>query len=256
MTTTGRLEGKVALITGAAVGLGRATAERMLEQGARVVLTDVLEEIGRAAAQELGKTACFETLDVTQPADWSRVMQKTLKELGRLDILVNNAGVVLLGDIESLSLEEWQQVHAVNLDGVFLGCQNGVEIMKQTGGGSIINLSSVSGLVGGHNLAAYNSSKGAVRLLTKSVALYCARAGYGIRCNSVHPTFIETAMVQSMIDTSDNPERTRDKLERQIPLGVIGEPDDVAHMIVYLASEESKFVTGAEFVVDGGVTAQ
>ena len=131
MTTTGRLEGKVALITGAAVGLGRATAERMIEQGAQVVLTDVLEEIGRAAAQELGKTACFETLDVTQPADWSRVMQKTLKELGRLDILVNNAGVVLLGDIESLSLEEWQQVHAVNLDGVFLGCQNGVEIMKQ-----------------------------------------------------------------------------------------------------------------------------
>ena len=246
----------MALITGAAVGLGRATAERMIEQGAQVVLTDVLEEIGRAAAQELGKTACFETLDVTQPADWSHVMQKTLKELGRLDILVNNAGVGLLGDIESLSLEEWQQVHAVNLDGVFLGCQNGVEIMKQTGGGSIINLSSVSGLVGGHNLAAYNSSKGAVRLLTKSVALYCARAGYGIRCNSVHPTFIETAMVQSMIDTSDNPERTRDKLERQIPLGVIGEPDDVAHMIVYLASEESKFVTGAEFVVDGGVTAQ
>ncbi len=256
MTETGRLDGKVALITGAAAGLGRATARRMVEQGARVVLTDVLEEPGRAAAAELGAEACFETLDVTQPVAWSRVMDAVLKAFGQLDILVNNAGVVLLGDIESLSLEDWRHVHAVNLDGVFLGCQNGVDVMKRAGGGSIINLSSVSGLVGGHNLAAYNSSKGGVRLLTKSVALYCARAGYAIRCNSVHPTFIETAMVQSMIDASDDPERTRQKLARQIPLGVIGEPDDVAHMIVYLASDESKFVTGAEFVVDGGVTAQ
>ena len=164
--------------------------------------------------------------------------------------------VVVLGDVESLSLAAWRHVHAVNLDGVFLGCRHGVEVMKRGGGGSIINLSSVSGLVGGHNLAAYNSSKGGVRLLTKSVALHCARAGYGIRCNSVHPTFIETAMVRSMIDASDDPERTRQKLVRQIPLGEIGEPDDVAHMIVYLASDESKFVTGAEFVVDGGVTAQ
>tara|TARA_Y100001960_G_scaffold266225_1_gene289723 strand:- start:140 stop:910 length:771 start_codon:yes stop_codon:yes gene_type:complete len=256
MKTTGRLDGKVALITGAAAGLGRATAEQMIAQGAHVVLTDVNEENGRAVAEELGETASFETLDVTQPAAWTRVIQEMFGELGRLDILVNNAGVVLLGDIESLSLEEWRQVHAVNLDGVFLGCQNAVEIMKVTGGGSIINISSVSGLVGGYNLAAYNSSKGAVRLLTKSVALYCARAGYSIRCNSVHPTFIETAMVQSIIEASDNPERTRDKLSQQIPLGVIGEPDDVAHMIVYLASDESKFVTGAEFVVDGGVTAQ
>ena len=256
MTSTGRLDGKVTLVTGAATGLGRAAAMRMTEQGARVVLTDILVDAGRDAAAEIGAAARFEPLDVTRPEDWARAMDATLQVFGRLDVLVNNAGVVLLGDIESLSLEEWRQVHAVNLDGVFLGCQHGVDVMKRSGGGSIVNLSSVSGLVGGHNLAAYNSSKGGVRLLTKSVALYCARAGYGIRCNSVHPTFIETAMVQSMIDASPDPERTRDKLARQIPLGVIGEPDDVAHMIVYLASDESKFVTGAEFVVDGGVTAQ
>ncbi len=256
MTTPGRLDGKVALVTGAATGLGRAAALRMAEQGARVVLTDVLQDAGRLAAQEIGSSVRFVALDVTKAEDWQRAMEATLQAFGQLDVLVNNAGIVLLGDIESLTLEDWRQVHAVNLDGVFLGCQHGVDVMKRSGGGSIVNLSSVSGLVGGHNLAAYNSSKGGVRLLTKSVALYCARSGYGIRCNSVHPTFIETAMVQSMIDTSPDPGRTREKLAHQIPLGVIGEPDDVAHMIVYLASDESKFVTGAEFVVDGGVTAQ
>ncbi len=256
MTSAGRLDGKVALVTGAAAGLGRAAAVRMAEQGARVVVTDVLDGAGNDAASEIGASARFERLDVTRPEDWSRAMEATLEAFGRLDALVNNAGVVVLGDVESLSLEDWRRVHAVNLDGVFLGCRHGVEAMKRGGGGSIVNLSSVSGLVGGHNLAAYNSSKGGVRLLTKSVALHCARAGYGIRCNSVHPTFIETAMVRSMIDASDDPERTRRKLARQIPLGGIGEPDDVAHMIVYLASDESKFVTGAEFVVDGGITAQ
>ncbi len=256
MASTGRLDGKVALVTGAAAGLGRAAAIRMAEQGARVVVTDVLDEAGDDVASEIGAPARFERLDVTRPEDWSRAMETALEAFGRLDVLVNNAGVVVLGDVESLSLAAWRHVHAVNLDGVFLGCRHGVEVMKRGGGGSIINLSSVSGLVGGHNLAAYNSSKGGVRLLTKSVALHCARAGYGIRCNSVHPTFIETAMVRSMIDASDDPERTRQKLVRQIPLGEIGEPDDVAHMIVYLASDESKFVTGAEFVVDGGVTAQ
>lgn len=256
MTSMGRLEGKVALVTGAAAGLGRATAIRMAEQGARVIVTDVLDDAGQAVATDIGAAARYARLDVAQPEDWARATELTLQEFGQLDVLVNNAGVVLLGDVESLSLEQWRQVHAVNLDGVFLGCKAGVDVMKRSGGGSIINLSSVSGLVGGHNLAAYNSSKGGVRLLTKSVALHCARAGYGIRCNSVHPTFIETAMVQSMIDASSDPAGTREKLARQIPLGVIGEPDDVAHMIVYLASDESKFVTGSEFVVDGGVTAQ
>ena len=149
---------------------------------------------------------------------------------------------------------------SVNGDGVFLGCKHGIGAIKRTStepgaGGSIVNISSVSGLIGGHNLAAYNASKGAVRLLTKSVALHCSRQGYNIRCNSVHPTFIDTPMVRSMIDSADDPARVEQKLARQVPLGHIGEPDDIAWGIVYLASNESKFMTGAEFVVDGGITA-
>ena len=256
MNSAGRVVGKVALVTGAATGIGRATAIRLAAEGARVVVTDILEDAGRDVSDEIGTDACFESLDVTKPEHWERAIDATLQTFGQLDVLVNNAGIVLLGDVESLSFEHWRQVHAINLDGVFLGCQYGVGAMKRSGAGSIINMSSVSGLVGGHNLAAYNSSKGGVRLLTKSVALHCARAGYGIRCNSVHPTFIDTAMVRSMIDASADPQRTREKLVRQIPLGEIGEPNDVAYMIVFLASDESKFVTGAEFVVDGGVTAQ
>ena len=256
MTVRGRLDGKVALVTGAASGLGRAMALKMAEQGARVVVTDIQVDSGKHVAQEIGLNARFERLDVTQVKDWVHVTKAVLQIFGQLDILVNNAGIMFLGDRESLTMEDWKMVHAVNLDGAFLGCKHGVSAMKDSGGGSIINLSSVSGLVGGHNLAAYNSSKGGVRLLTKSVALHCARRGYDIRCNSVHPTFIETSMVQSMIKSSHDPKRARHKLVKQVPLGVIGEPNDVAYMVVYLASDESKFVTGAEFVVDGGATAQ
>ncbi|MGA0159620.1 MAG: SDR family oxidoreductase, partial [bacterium] len=166
------------------------------------------------------------------------------------------AGMVLIADVEQITLEDWRKVHAVNLDGTFLGCKHGVRVMKEFGAGSIINLSSVSGMIGGFNLAAYNSSKGAVRMLTKSVALHCARAGYGIRCNSIHPTFIETPMLESMIRDSPDPEKARQTLVRQVPLRRIGKPDDVANMIVYLASDESTFVTGTEMVIDGGVIAQ
>ena len=183
-------------------------------------------------------------------------LDETVKRFDRLDILVNSAGMVLIADVEEITLEDWRKVHAVNLDGTFLGCKHGVRVMKEFGAGSIINLSSVSGMIGGFNLAAYNSSKGAVRMLTKSVALHCARAGYGIRCNSIHPTFIETPMLESMIRDSPDPEKTRQTLVRQIPLRRIGKPDEVANMIVYLASDESTFVTGSEMVIDGGVIAQ
>ena len=165
-----------------------------------------------------------------------------------------------MNSIEDCTLNEWKQVMAVNGDGVFLGCKYGIGAIKKTSnepgaGGSIINISSVSGLIGGHNLAAYNASKGAVRLLSKSVALYCARQGYNIRCNSVHPTFIDTPMVRSMINNAPDPGRVEQKLARQVPLQHIGEPDDIAWGVVYLASNESKFMTGSEFVVDGGITA-
>ena len=252
----GRLEGKTALVTGAASGIGLQTSIRLAEEGARVMMTDINFEEGRQQAEKLGANATFLKLDITEEEEWISVLDETVKRFDRLDILVNSAGMVLIADVEQITLEDWRKVHAVNLDGTFLGCKHGVRVMKEFGAGSIINLSSVSGMIGGFNLAAYNSSKGAVRMLTKSVALHCARAGYGIRCNSIHPTFIETPMLESMIRDSPDPEKARQTLVRQVPLRRIGKPDDVANMIVYLASDESTFVTGTEMVIDGGVIAQ
>ena len=252
----GRLEGKTALVTGAASGIGLQTSIRLAEDGARVMMTDINLEEGRQQAEKLGANATFLKLDITEEEEWISVLDETVKRFDRLDILVNSAGMVLIADVEQITLEDWRKVHAVNLDGTFLGCKHGVRVMKEFGAGSIINLSSVSGMIGGFNLAAYNSSKGAVRMLTKSVALHCARAGYGIRCNSIHPTFIETPMLESMIRDSPDPEKARQTLVRQVPLRRIGKPDDVANMIVYLASDESTFVTGTEMVIDGGVIAQ
>ena len=252
----GRLEGKTALVTGAASGIGLQTSIRLAEEGARVMMTDINLEEGLQQAEKLGANATFLKLDITEEEEWISVLDETVKRFDRLDILVNSAGMVLIADVEQITLEDWRKVHAVNLDGTFLGCKHGVRVMKEFGAGSIINLSSVSGMIGGFNLAAYNSSKGAVRMLTKSVALHCARAGYGIRCNSIHPTFIETPMLESMIRDSPDPEKARKTLVRQIPLRRIGKPDDVANMIVYLASDESTFVTGTEMVIDGGVIAQ
>ncbi|MCH2299572.1 MAG: glucose 1-dehydrogenase [SAR324 cluster bacterium] len=252
----GRLEGKTALVTGAASGIGLQTSIRLAEEGARVMMTDINLEEGLQQAEKLGANATFLKLDITEEEGWISVLDETVKRFDRLDILVNSAGMVLIADVEQITLEDWRKVHAVNLDGTFLGCKHGVRAMKKFGAGSIINLSSVSGMIGGFNLAAYNSSKGAVRMLTKSVALHCARAGYGIRCNSIHPTFIETPMLESMIRDSPDPEKARQTLVRQVPLRRIGKPDDVANMIVYLASDESTFVTGTEMVIDGGVIAQ
>ena len=252
----GRLEGKTALVTGAASGIGLQTSIRLAEEGARVMMTDINLEEGLQQAEKLGANATFLKLDITEEEEWISVLDETVKRFDRLDILVNSAGMVLIADVEQITLEDWRKVHAVNLDGTFLGCKLGVRVMKEFGAGSIINLSSVSGMIGGFNLAAYNSSKGAVRMLTKSVALHCARAGYGIRCNSIHPTFIETPMLESMIRDSPDPEKARQTLVRQVPLRRIGKPDDVANMIVYLASDESTFVTGTEMVIDGGVIAQ
>ena len=252
----GRLEGKTALVTGAASGIGLQTSIRLAEEGARVMMTDINLEKVRQQAEKIDANATFLKLDITEEEEWISVLDETVKRFDRLDILVNSAGMVLIADVEQITLEDWRKVHAVNLDGTFLGCKHGVRVMKEFGAGSIINLSSVSGMIGGFNLAAYNSSKGAVRMLTKSVALHCARAGYGIRCNSIHPTFIETPMLESMILDSPDPEKARQTLVRQVPLRRIGKPDDVANMIVYLASDESTFVTGTEMVIDGGVIAQ
>jgi 3(or 17)beta-hydroxysteroid dehydrogenase len=251
----GRLEGKAALITGGASGIGRATAERFAAEGARVAIADIDETGAAAAARAIGEAALMVRLDVTSEDDWQAAIAATVEAFGGLHVLVNSAGVSVVKNVEATTLEEWRFVNGVNLDGTFLGCKHAIPALRASGGGSIINLSSVSGLVGGHNLAAYNASKGGVRLLTKSVALHCARKGDNIRCNSVHPTFIDTPILAPLLARGDDPDAVREKLARQVPIGRLGQPQEVAAGILYLASDESSFMTGAEFVLDGGITA-
>ncbi|WP_224372693.1 glucose 1-dehydrogenase [Hyalangium versicolor] len=253
----GRVEGKVVLVTGAASGLGAASVRMLVREGARVAITDRNEAGGQALAKELGEATRFWRLDVTNEDEWSSVVDEVLAAFGRLDVVVNNAGIGITKDIETISLKEWRFVHAVNLDGVFLGCKHGIRAMRQCGAkGSIINLSSVAGLVGVASFPAYSSSKGGVRLLSKSVALHCAQKGYGIRCNSVHPVFVETPMVDALASSTGDAAKARERMARGIPLGRLGQPDEVAYAIVYLASDESSLMTGSEVVLDGGLTAQ
>jgi len=249
-----RLNNKIALITGAASGIGAEISRVFAREGAQLALCDINPD-GAAMTSSMSTTARFYRLDVANLTDWQAVLSAIETDFGRLDCLVNSAGIALFKTIEDTSLEEWHQVLNVNLDGVFLGCKTALPLMKASGGGSIINISSISGLVGGHNLAAYNASKGGVRLLTKSVALHCARQDYNIRCNSVHPTFVDTPMVRDLINASSDPDKLEQAFKRQIPLGRLGTPADIAELALYLASDESSFVTGAEFVIDGGVTA-
>ena len=250
----GRVDGKVAIVTGAASGIGRACAQRLAAEGARVVATDRDEVGGRQTATLLGPAHVFAALDVTDEAAWIRTVDDTVRAFGRLDVLVNGAGVAEIADIEHTTFEQWQLVNAVNSNGGFLGCREAFRAMRVAGGGSIVNVSSVAGLVGRSNLAAYCASKGAVRLLTKSVALH--GAGANVRCNSVHPGMIATPMFDALVASHADPVEARQRLATSNPQRRIGEVDDVAHAVVYLASDESKFVTGAEFVIDGGATAR
>src|SRR5216684_7245448 len=239
-----RLKDKIVLITGAAGAIGKAVAEAASVEGARAITSDLPGRQGAAHA-----------LDVTEELDWLRVISDIGRTHGRIDGLVNAAGVAALGNIEETDYATWRRVLAVNLDGTFLGCKHGLALLKRNGG-AIVNLSSISGIVGGHNLAAYNASKGGVRLLTKSVALHGARLKPKVRCNSVHPAFLEGPMVDDILAQTGRPEIARGQLSRDIPLGRLGEPSEVADMCVYLLSDESAFVTGAEFVLDGGPTAR
>jgi len=253
-----RVKTKVALITGAGLGLGRASALMLAREGARVIVTDVLEKEGAETADAIvsaGGEAMFLVHDVAKEDDWRRVVATTVKRFGGCDILVNNAGIAQPGNVENTTLEEWRRLMSINLDGVFLGVKHAVGAMKAKGG-SIINLSSIEGLIGDPNLAAYDASKGGVRLLTKSAALYCARAGYKIRVNSIHPGYIWTPMVEGYVAAQADPAKAKAEIAALHPVGHMGEPDDIAYGVVYLASDESKFVTGAELVIDGGYTAQ
>jgi 3(or 17)beta-hydroxysteroid dehydrogenase len=251
----GRVQDKIALIAGGVSGIGLAAAQLLAGEGAKVVLADCDESQAKSAVAAISQGASFHKLDVTREDEWIAITDAVVRDFGKLDILVNSAGVVLHKDIEATTLDEWRALMAVNLDGTFLGCKHAVRVMKDRGGGSIVNMSSVAGLIGSGNLAAYSASKGGVRLLTKSVALHCARRGYNIRCNSVHPSFADTPMLRSMIASAHNPEKAEDSFAKAAPLGRLAQPIEIARAILFLASDESSFTTGAELVVDGGLTA-
>ncbi len=263
------VKGKVALVTGAAKGIGAACATTLARHGAAVVVSDVAEAEARAVVDDIvkgGGVAEFMALDVTREAQWRQVIDAVVDRHGGLDVLVNNAGIALVRSLLETTLEEWRRVHAVNLDGVFLGTKCAVDVMRPGGrsgrGGSIINLSSVGGLIGAEGLSAYCSTKGGVRLFTKSVAIECGRAGYGIRVNSVHPGNTDTPMFrQELQDMQDKgmvasvEEAMQFYMDMQV-LPEIGQPQDIAAMVLFLASDAARFITGAEFVVDGGLTAR
>jgi NAD(P)-dependent dehydrogenase (short-subunit alcohol dehydrogenase family) len=254
----GRVQNKIALVTGAAQGLGAATARLLAHQGAKVLLTDINVQGAEWRAAEInalhpGSTEALEQ-DVTDENQWIRVIESARSRFGGLHILVNNAGVGSVANIEEETLDNWRRVHAIDLDSVFLGSKHAIPLIAASGGGSIVNISSISGIIAGHNLAAYNSAKAAVRHLSKSIALHCAKAGNGIRCNSVHPVFIDTPILDRIAAGQDRAVALG-KLARQIPLGRVGQPDDVAYAVLYLASDESAFVTGSEIRVDGGISA-
>jgi NAD(P)-dependent dehydrogenase (short-subunit alcohol dehydrogenase family) len=237
-----RLANRIVLITGAAGTIGGAIAELVAAEGGTAVRSDLK---GRAEID----------LDVTMEDEWISVIAKIGARHNRLDGLVNCAGIGMLGTIEETDFAAYKRTMAVNVDGTFLGCKYAIPLMRR-GGGSIVNISSISGIVGGHNLAAYNTSKGAVRLLSKSVALYGARLQPKIRCNSVHPTFVEGDMVQALLRSTADPAKTRQKMTRDVPLGRFAEPGEVAELVVYLLSDQSAFITGAEMLIDGGLSAR
>ena len=254
----GRVQDKVAIITGAASGLGFAAARKLLEEGAKVILTDVNREVLDSMPERLSEFSetQFQSIfhDVTQEESWTDLINKTENDHGKINILVNSAGISLGADVVSTDFDIWKKVHQVNLDSVFLGCKYAVPVMGKYGHGSIINISSISGIVAGWNTAAYNSSKAGVRHLSKSVALFCAKKGFEVRCNSIHPAFVNTPILDP-IKQAFGAEEAVAKLARQIPMNKIGDTDDVSYAILYLASDESKFMTGAEIVLDGGLSA-
>jgi 3(or 17)beta-hydroxysteroid dehydrogenase len=255
---SGRLEGKIALVTGGARGIGRATCLRFAAEGALVLVSDLDLEAAREVAATIetsGGRAEALALDVTDEAAWAALIAAVAGRHGRLDVLVNNAGIVLPGNAEEATLADWRSTQAVNGEGVFLGTRAAIELMK-AGGGSIINLSSIEGLIGEPKTAAYNYSKGGVRIFTKSAALYCASQGYGIRVNSVHPGFIATELVERALASVPEAEAQAmvERVLHETPLGHMGEPIDIANACLFLASDESRYMTGAELVIDGGYT--
>lgn len=250
----GRLDGKVALISGGAKGQGETHARMMAQEGAKIVFGDILDEEGRQVESEIraaGGDATYVHLNVTSESDWQAAVEKAERMYGKLNVLVNNAGILIRSSIEETTEDDFDRIMAVNVKGVFLGVKLALPAMRRAGGGSIINISSTAGLVGSPGeTAAYSATKGSVRLFTKSTAVQHAKEN--IRCNSVHPGPIETDMIKEMTST---PERLAERMQR-LPLKRIGKPEDISYGVIYLASDESSFVTGAELVIDGGTTAE
>ncbi len=256
-----RLAGKIALITGAAQGIGKEIATVFAQEGAFVILTDINDDLGTSVAREIGKMAIYFHLDVSLENDWKKITTDIIQQFGGFHILVNNAGITGFQegfgpqDPEHASLKDWRAVHAVNSDGVFLGCKYAIQCMKNKGNNSIINISSRSGLVGIPGAAAYAASKAAIRNHTKTVALYCCSQGYPIRCNSIHPAAILTPMWDPMLGDGETRQKNMKAIAKDIPMKKMGDPTDVAYAALYLASDESKYITGIELTVDGGILA-
>ena len=255
-----RVDGKMSFVTGAAQGLGEAIAYMLAKEGSKVVLADInydkVVSVSERINNEFPEQAFSLKLDVTSEDQWKESLIEAEKLMGGINVLVNNAGIGGGTTIEDTDYETFQNVMKVDTDSVFLGCKYAIPIMKNYSPGSIVNTSSISGLIAGHNMASYNTAKAGVWMLSKSVALHCARQAYNIRCNSIHPTFINTPILDNMLNRL-NVERDEllMKLARQVPLGKVGEPNDVAYTVLFLASDESKFITGSEIKIDGGISA-
>ncbi len=254
----GRVQGKVVLVTGAAKGIGQACALLLAKEGAKVVVSDLDRAAGEAVAAKIvadGGEARFIQQDVTDEASWPAAIAATEARFGALHVLVNNAGIAIPGNAVDCTLADWRKTLAVNLDAVFLGTKYAIPAMTGKNG-SIINISSIEGIIADPNLASYNASKGGVRIFTKSAALHCGKAGLKVRVNSVHPGYIWTPMVEDYIRSIGDVDKGRAALDALHPIGHVGDAMDVAFGVLYLASDESKFVTGSELVIDGGYTAQ
>jgi 3(or 17)beta-hydroxysteroid dehydrogenase len=248
----GRVAGKVAIVTGGASGMGKADARLLAREGACVVIADLNETDGQLVAESIGENALFLRLDVSDEDNWKTVIATTIEKFGRLDILVNNAGMIMLGSIVDTDLADWRKINAVNSDGVFLGCKHAIPVMAESGGGSIINMSSVAAIHGQSFVAAYTASKGAVRSLTKSIAMFCKEQKNGIRCNSIHPDGVKTPMVVKVALGKDV--ATQADLDEVGNFGNMCEPEEIANLVLYLASDESGFVNGSEMLIDNCAT--
>lgn len=246
---SGRVADKVALITGGASGVGRASALLLASEGARVVISDIDIESGQSLAEEIGPSALFIEHDASSEADWARVIETLRQRYGQLDILFNNAGILLKGDIEHTTYSDWQRVQRINADSVFLGCRAAITLMKEGAGGSIINMSSIAGVAGRDDYTAYSASKGAVAALSRTVAVLCRRRKYRIRCNSLHPDGILTPMTMATLPAGLDPWSLTIDAD---PMGRMCLPEDVAASVLFLASEESRAINGIELRIDSG----